>query len=149
PAPEEEARDVDSVRALELALELTSDEKSGQDEEEVHPGPAVPEEREAPDRGGRELRAADREVISDQQDDGRGAERVERGERSGRGNEQRPERAPRPPFPHASSVDALAHARGRRWVARSRSATPRIPEAGHRRVPDGAAARDPDLRRGR
>src|SRR5262249_3114339 len=113
--------------------------------EEVHPGPAIPEHREAPHGGGGQLRAAHRGVIADHQDDGGGAERVERGKRSRRWNEQGPEGPPRPPFPLGSSADALTHARERRWVARPRDATPRVREAGHRRVPDGAAARDPEL----
>jgi len=77
PSSKEEPRHVHRVTALQLPLELPSDEEAGEDEEQVDAGPAVPEEREPPDRGRGQLGAADGEVIADHQDDGGGPERVE------------------------------------------------------------------------
>ena len=72
----------------ELALELPADEKPGEDEEEVDPGPAVPEEGEPPHRGRGQLGASHREVIPDHQHDGRGAQSVERWEGAGWRNDE-------------------------------------------------------------
>ena len=112
---EQEAGDLHRPGPLQLALELPADEEAGEDEEEVHPGPSIAKEDQAPARRGHELRAADRQVVADDEDDRRGSKRIERGKRPGWGHEQRPECPPRPLPGSWTLPGALAHAHARSW----------------------------------